>query len=399
MERGALKEFKAQYVQDVCKVQKLLTMSFEDAAKDEAEEKETEEKSDINPLFAHWKPIGYMDSPYKRKSGTPRQGCLVQESTGVIRVLDALYSNPQHSLDGLAEYSHVWLVWVFDQNAGAPYSKAKVSPPRLGGRRVGVFASRSPHRPCPVGLTLARLDAVRGSSVHVSGIDILYGTPILDIKPYIPEYDAPSIPPTITRTEFMKEVVASSTPHMPKPKLGEVSQSHDESFVADESTIKPPCNGIVKKKVKINPEKYKELLSEKEESPRLTTTQQLENLRALDSENLVNVSQENGSAVRTAEWLGERTRDIKVIFNPIAEQQLLQFSPDAEDPRYRLSHCRSAASLRSLVAQGLRSDPRSAYRRAKCADVLHHVTADVATVRCVFLDDDSVEVLRVVPSQ
>jgi len=400
IERGTLKTLKEQYDPDICKVRALMSMSVEEAQKTKVEEKREDKTREIDPLFAHWRPIGFMDSPYKRKSGTPRQGSLVQESTGVIRVLDALYNNPQHSLEGLQEYSHVWLLFVFDQNGGeGAYTKAKVSPPRLGGRRVGVFASRSPHRPNPVGLTLARLDAVRGSSVHVSGIDILYGTPILDIKPYIPEYDAPSLPPTLTRGEFMKEIAASSTPHAPTPVLKSRSHTHNGSFLDEEPASKTPSNGIVKKKVKVNPEKYSELLNQAAEPPRLTTTQQLENLRALDSENLVAVSRASeAGGVRTAEWLEAEARDIQVIFNPIAEEQLKQFSPNAEDPRFRLSHCSSAAALRSLVASGLRQDPRSAYRRAKCSDVLHHITADVATVRCVFLDGDSVEVLRVVPT-
>ena len=69
--------------------------------------------------------------------------------------------------------------------------KAKVKPPRLGGQKRGVFATRSPHRPCPVGLSLVRIDEVVGDTVHVSGVDLVDGTPILDIKPYIPTYDRP----------------------------------------------------------------------------------------------------------------------------------------------------------------------------------------------------------------
>lgn len=70
--------------------------------------------------------------------------------------------------------------------------RAKIKPPRLDGEKVGVFASRSPHRPNPIGLTLAKLDKVDGNVIYLSGIDIIDGTPIVDIKPYIPDYDCPS---------------------------------------------------------------------------------------------------------------------------------------------------------------------------------------------------------------
>lgn len=81
---------------------------------------------------------------------------------------------------------------MFHHN-GKDSVKSKVKPPRLGGGKKGVFATRSPHRPCPVGLSLVRVDRVSGDTVYVSGIDVIDGTPILDIKPYIPAYDNPTI--------------------------------------------------------------------------------------------------------------------------------------------------------------------------------------------------------------
>uniref|UniRef100_A0A2P2I027 tRNA (Adenine(37)-N6)-methyltransferase-like n=1 Tax=Hirondellea gigas TaxID=1518452 RepID=A0A2P2I027_9CRUS len=185
-----------------------------------AEDKDVDEPQPrMDPLFQNWKPIGFMESAYMHKNGTPRQGCLVAESKGRIRILDALYNNAHHSLHGLDQYSHVWLIFVFHQNStdpsssGSGHMKAKVAPPRLGGAKLGVFATRSPHRPNPIGITLAKLDAVEGSTVHVSGVDILFGTPILDIKPYIPAYDAPVTDiGDITREDIMKTIRnASST--------------------------------------------------------------------------------------------------------------------------------------------------------------------------------------------
>ena len=82
------------------------------------------------------------------------------------------------------------IIFLFHKNTNKAI-KAKVKPPRLDGAKVGVFASRSPHRPNPIGLTLAKLDGIIGNTLLLSGIDLLDGTPVLDVKPYIPDYDKP----------------------------------------------------------------------------------------------------------------------------------------------------------------------------------------------------------------
>ncbi|XP_050401849.2 tRNA (adenine(37)-N6)-methyltransferase [Patella vulgata] len=134
--------------------------------------------------------IGVMKSVFLYKNGTPRQSSVCQHARGSITIDKSIFNNPDHSLHGLEEYSHVWIMFIFHQNNNNHF-KAKVRPPRLGGKRLGVFSTRSPYRPNPIGLTLAKLDRVEGSTVYVSGIDILNETPIIDIKPYIPAYDQP----------------------------------------------------------------------------------------------------------------------------------------------------------------------------------------------------------------
>lgn len=95
---------------------------------------------------------------------------------------------PEHSLIGLSRFSHVWLISFFHLNTNKKFLP-KVHPPRLQGDTVGLFASRSPHRPSPIGLSLARLVKISGNTIHLAGIDLVDGTPILDVKPYIPEWD------------------------------------------------------------------------------------------------------------------------------------------------------------------------------------------------------------------
>ena len=138
-----------------------------------------------------YKPIGYLRSIFASKNGTPRQSGLSEYARASLTVRKEMFTNPGHSLDSLAQFSHVWLLWSFHQNE-RPAVKAKVSPPRLGGERVGVFSTRSPHRPNSIGLTLARLEAVEEATLHLSGVDMVEGTPVLDIKPYIPQYDRPT---------------------------------------------------------------------------------------------------------------------------------------------------------------------------------------------------------------
>lgn len=132
----------------------------------------------------------YTDFP--SKFGIPRQSGLVKELTGKI-VFEAEYRNPE-AVRGIEEFSYIWLLWKFSESKKEHWS-ATVKPPRLGGKkRMGVFATRSPFRPNDIGLSSVRLEKVEvdpkeGPILWVSGVDLLDGTPIYDIKPYIPLSD------------------------------------------------------------------------------------------------------------------------------------------------------------------------------------------------------------------
>lgn len=138
------------------------------------------------------KPIARIYTDFSDKFGIPRQAGIVEELEGRI-VFEPEYRN-EDALRGLEDFSHIWLIWQFSQSVRQDWSPT-VRPPRLGGnRRVGVFATRSPFRPNALGLSCVRLLAVEktaneGSVLRVAGADILSGTPIYDIKPYIPYAD------------------------------------------------------------------------------------------------------------------------------------------------------------------------------------------------------------------
>jgi tRNA-Thr(GGU) m(6)t(6)A37 methyltransferase TsaA len=139
--------------------------------------------------FYTFHPIGVLQSVYKKRVGTPRQGLVVMEGRGRL----ALLSQASDALHGLADFSHCWLIFVFHNNTNTHKTsvKSKVHPPRMSEARasVGVFGTRSPHRPSAIGISICRIDKVVGSVVHLSGIDLIDGTPVLDIKPYVHGYD------------------------------------------------------------------------------------------------------------------------------------------------------------------------------------------------------------------
>ena len=139
--------------------------------------------------------IGYMKSPYREKFGIPRQPNLVQVES-YIEMIEPY--NDLLAFEGIEEFSHLWLIWQFHENKNqqdSPQFRPQVRPPRLGGnKKIGVFATRSMYRPSPMGLSVVQLKDVKkvGKSVrvYVTGSDLLDGTPILDIKPYIQYSDA-----------------------------------------------------------------------------------------------------------------------------------------------------------------------------------------------------------------
>ncbi len=133
--------------------------------------------------------IGVLNSCFREKFGTPRQPLLVPDATATLTIAKDFL--PEHSLIGLSRFTHIWLISYFHLNTNKKFLP-KVHPPRLRGETIGLFASRSPHRPTPLGLSLARLLKVDGATLHLAGIDLVDGTPILDVKPYIPEWDSVS---------------------------------------------------------------------------------------------------------------------------------------------------------------------------------------------------------------
>jgi tRNA-Thr(GGU) m(6)t(6)A37 methyltransferase TsaA len=169
-------------------------------------------------------PIAHIHSDYGGKFGIPRQSGLVQDSVAVIE-LEPEYRNAD-ALRGLDGFSHIWLLWGFSENTNSDWSPT-VRPPRFGGNeRIGVFATRSPFRPNNLGLSAVKLTRIELDNpanplIYVVGADLMDGTPIYDIKPYVPYTDAIlavssgyALPPNLAKLKvIIPPELAAKIPH------------------------------------------------------------------------------------------------------------------------------------------------------------------------------------------
>jgi len=179
--------------------------------------------------------IARVRSDFPTKFAIPRQSGLVEALRATV-VFERPFRNPD-TLRGIEGFSHLWLIWQFSENLRSDWSPT-VRPPRLGGNtRLGVFATRSPFRPNPIGLSCVKLEGVElstpeGPVLHIAGADLMDGTPIYDIKPYVPYADckpeaacgfAPDPGEALT-VDFPPELLARLPEHLREAALGVLAQ-------------------------------------------------------------------------------------------------------------------------------------------------------------------------------
>ncbi|XP_054460796.1 tRNA (adenine(37)-N6)-methyltransferase [Anoplopoma fimbria] len=357
-------------------------------------------------------PIGYITSCFSVKNGTPRQPTICGPSRAELRIRQSVFNNPEHALVGLEQYSHVWIIFLFHKN-GHFSCKAKVKPPRLNGQRVGVYSTRSPHRPNALGLTLARLDKIDGDTIHLSNIDMIAGTPVLDIKPYIPEYDNPHS--RMSSDETTDIVNPQKDSYDQSGLKRERSGDDDDNFLSrDKSEADTPVTDS-SQSVSAQFSLHKDLHDVLEEVKAYVTQRDLCQLSCA-GEDQVSVSpktkppdatvdrpcygEEAYSAI--AGWIREPpVSSLEVRFTPQAERELADFLPshlsgpsESNRPRFKFlrSHEEAAAAIRGVLS----ADPRSVYRRTRCRDRLFFFTLDTADITCWF-GQGFAEVLQVRP--
>lgn len=207
-------------------------------------------QEEINVMEAHsLHVIARIKSEFPEKFGIPRQSGLVEALRSMV-VFEPEYRSPE-ALRGLEDFSHLWLIWQFSQAVREDWSPT-VRPPRLGGNtRVGVFATRSPFRPNPIGLSCVKLEAVRtdpklGPILEISGADLLDGTPIYDIKPYLPYADckpeavggfAATAPESRLQVEFPRELAELLPAQKIEALIGVLAQDPRPSYHKDPDRV------------------------------------------------------------------------------------------------------------------------------------------------------------------
>lgn len=194
------------------------------------------------------KPIAHICTDFPTKFGIPRQSGLADTKGKII--FEPEYRNPD-ALRGLEGYSHIWLIWEFSESVRDEWSPT-VRPPRLGGNeRVGVFATRSPFRPNPLGLSCVRFlqmkkEDSQGMVLYVEGVDLMDGTPIYDIKPYLPYVDchpdarggfAEGVQEYALEVEFPEQWLSLVPEEQRKPLVQILSQDPRPSYQKDPERI------------------------------------------------------------------------------------------------------------------------------------------------------------------
>ncbi len=185
-------------------------------------------------------PIGVLRTCFPEKFGVPRQPGLAPEAWGVIE-LSPPFNRPE-ALADLERFSHVWIIGQFHQCVAAGW-KASIRPPRLGGnRKTGVFASRSPFRPNHLTLSAVKLERVdaAGGRVHVSGVDLVDGTPVFDLKPYLPYADA------------IPEAACGYAPE-PAPLLANAAITYSEAAEAMLRSRGPAFRALLERTLRLDP--------------------------------------------------------------------------------------------------------------------------------------------------
>ncbi|XP_006886932.1 PREDICTED: nef-associated protein 1 [Elephantulus edwardii] len=383
-------------------------------------------------------PIGYLESCFSAKNGTPRQPSICSLSRACLKIRKSIFNNPEHSLMGLDQFSHVWILFVFHKN-GRLSCKAKVQPPRLNGAKTGVFSTRSPHRPNAIGLTLARLEKVEGGAIYLSGIDMIHGTPVLDIKPYIADYDSPQNliepledfnlqdnkhkPRTVfgsscmtgrwdqqQLTECVEPQPCSSTKE--KPKCPENRASQGEHVEHDDTADARPSSEPGEVAAGLGLESRRDQSVEEQVGSRHLEKNFSEggaDKRSKRQEAAIlpgaTVERQPGALpcpFRTAPeahhsvvptWVREPpVTTLDVRFTPHAELDLRRLSSDGVQTAFK--YFQSAEEAKRAIEAVLSADPRSVYRRKLCQDRLFYFTVDIAHVTCWF-GDGFAEVLRI----
>ncbi|CAB3225959.1 unnamed protein product [Arctia plantaginis] len=351
-----------------------------------------------------YRPIGVIETTFQNKRAVPRQPTVLAKAKGVLIIDPSVFNNPEHALSGLEEFSHMWIIFHFHvtESTNAP---AKVAPPRLGGERRGVFSTRSPHRPCPIGLSLVKIQSIEGNKIKFLGVDMVNGTPVLDIKPYIPQYDYPMLevdtgmsslerPPTegisdaISNLQLSNNLLdAGRLSSLPNPTDLETCSPLSRSPFEDNPSSEQLSN--LNTSIAPSPESPSsvDLLDGAYNTPpiRRAETERgapdgQERYTPPQSAHLTNISHDG---IRVAPW----------ISNPPSQSYEVRFTDDALNRLNELIGDR-AQTFRSNIECLLSEDPRSHYVRNRYPDHEYSCVLEDLSISCIF--DSNVSVCTII---
>ncbi|XP_022911872.1 tRNA (adenine(37)-N6)-methyltransferase-like [Onthophagus taurus] len=303
--------------------------------------------------------IGIINTQFPEKRATPRQPPICGDMIAKLTLNNDVFTNPSHALEGLEEYSHMWILFHFHRN-DSTHIRAKVAPPRLNGLRTGVFATRAPHRPSPIGLSLVKIDRIMDNTIYFRGVDMVDQTPVLDIKPYIPQYDNPSLlsnmqPPNTSNNTLSlnlnndlrvgQEVVASTSGNLASnvenETEGAIGYDSMNNRVMDGQEFRSRCN---EPNQILTPARIGEREApDGEEEENIQTSGQI-------SGNTLNTqiqTQVNEELVRVPAWV-KKPGAFGVLFKERALAQLNQLGSEAEEKK-------------AMITAVLCQDPRNNY--------------------------------------
>ncbi|XP_022117770.2 tRNA (adenine(37)-N6)-methyltransferase isoform X1 [Pieris rapae] len=323
-----------------------------------------------------YSPIGYIETTFENKRAVPRQPSVLSNAKGVVVINTDTFNNPEHALSGLEEFSHMWILFHFHSTASTS-PPPKISPPRLAGEKRGVFSTRSPHRPCPIGLSLVKIHHIEGNKITFHGVDMINGTPVLDVKPYIPQYDYPiqtftSIsldrPPTEGTSDTLDLNNLQINSVRPSPRvenpIGVDTNSLDSPFDDEIPSPIQSISGAV--------------------SP-LSTNQ-------IDQSPVHRGNpdgQERFTPPQRIMYLGDGIRVPNWITNPPSQTYTVRFTDEALQRLNTLIGDR-AVSFKTSIEHLLSDDPRSLYVKTKYPDHEYSCVLEDLSISCVFDSNTSV---------
>ncbi|KAF5307543.1 hypothetical protein FQR65_LT06899 [Abscondita terminalis] len=322
--------------------------------------------------------IGIISTHFPEKRGTPRQPGICPDTIAKLTLNNVVFTNPEHSLEGLQEYSHIWILFHFHKN-DSNHTRAKVSPPRLNGLRTGLFATRSPHRPSPIGLSLVKIDRIMENIIYFSGVDMVDQTPVLDIKPYIPQYDNPTLIEDLNNSLDLatlssisiNESQGSESVHV-RVMDGEEGDEREQAIIgASSSTTRN--SGYVNLEETYHESRSISRIGEREAPDG-------EEEETVAASNVTNSNSPQGQ-VRVPVWIDHPpVSTLAVYFKQRALLQLQQLGSEGEQKK-------------SIIRNVLQEDPRSVYLRERVENTNYVFRIADLYVSCKF--DDSTHVVTV----